>query len=184
VSEQLRHTEQRLVHTQKALTRASKWVSNGVASEAELADPEEAIAATPQKAEEAGEADKEESPSEATQRGAPQDNKSKQGAASECEDHGDDAAMVPRKIERRNPPPPPPPYISLQWAFDIVVTWLGNQSVALHVKLGVATIAAAAAIWLCRGVFLMCRGVSKWGKLSSSKILGSAGGAISTLQTA
>jgi len=81
----------------------------------------------------------------------------------EKEDAKEDGALPSKKTPIRGPVP----YVSVHWACNVVLSWLGNQNVALHVRLGVATIAAAAALWLCRGVFLLCRGITRWGASSS-----------------
>jgi len=60
------------------------------------------------------------------------------------------------------PVSPRPAYVSLQWCRDAVLHWMGDKSVGIHLRIGAATIAAAAALWLCRGVFLMWRGIFRW----------------------
>lgn len=67
------------------------------------------------------------------------------------------------------PMSPRPAYVSLQWARDAVLHWMGDKNVGIHLRVGAATIAAAAALWLCRGVFLMWRGLWRWSRSLVSK---------------
>jgi len=47
----------------------------------------------------------------------------------------------------------------LHWAREAILHFIHNQSIGLHVRVGISALATAAALWLCRGVFLACRGI-------------------------